>query len=135
MERWQRANYTPVLPLGRDGRRVTASPEHIAISKNAAKEGMVLLKNRGRTLPLRKGTNIALFGKATFDYVKGGGGSGDVYVPWMRNLYDGLLQVADPCTIFDGTADYYRAYVQKEYAAGGLPGLLCPVRILIYDRT
>ncbi|MBR2824346.1 MAG: glycoside hydrolase family 3 protein [Clostridia bacterium] len=124
MERWQRANYTPVLPLGKDGKRVTASPEHIAVSKKAALEGMVLLKNRGGTLPLEKGTHIALFGKATFDYVKGGGGSGDVYVPYMRNLYDGLIQIADPLTIFDGTADYYRAYVQEQYAKGGLPGLI-----------
>ena len=124
MERWQRANYTPVLPLGPDGRRITASPEHIAISKNAAIEGMVLLKNRHRTLPLRKGTNIALFGKATFDYVKGGGGSGDVNVPYIRNIHDGFLQIADPCTIFDGTADYYRNYVREQYARGGLPGLI-----------
>ena len=124
MERWQRANYTPVMPLGKDGRRVTAGPEHIAISKNAAKEGMVLLKNRDRTLPLRKGTNIALFGKATFDYVKGGGGSGDVYVPYMHNIYDGFMQIADPHTIFDGTADYYRAYVRERYAEGGQPGLI-----------
>ena len=124
MERWHRANYTPVLPLGTDGKRVTARPEHIAISKKAALEGMVLLKNREHTLPLDKGTNIALFGKATFDYVKGGGGSGDVYVPYMRNLYDGLAQIADPCTIFDETVDFYRAYVQDQYAKGGLPGLI-----------
>ena len=124
MERWTRANYLPGIPLGRDGRRVTASPEHIAVSKNAAKEGMVLLKNENGTLPLEKGTRIALFGKATFDYVKGGGGSGDTYVPFMHNIHDGFMQIADPCTIFDGTADFYRDWVKDQYAAGGLPGLI-----------
>ena len=74
MERWARAKYQTVLPLGKEGLRVTACREHIELSKDAAKEGMVLLKNEGPVLPLGKGTKIALFGKATFDYVKGGGG-------------------------------------------------------------
>lgn len=34
---------------------------------------MVLLKNEKNTLPIRKGTKVALFGKGTVDYVKGGG--------------------------------------------------------------
>ncbi|MBR4457819.1 MAG: glycoside hydrolase family 3 protein [Clostridia bacterium] len=124
MQRWTRANYLPGIPLGKDGRRVTAGPEHIAISKNAAREGMVLLKNENGTLPFARGTKIALFGKATFDYVKGGGGSGDVNVPYMHNIHDGFMQIADPCTVFDGTADYYRDYVRSQYAAGGQPGLI-----------
>ena len=124
MKRWTRANYLPGIPLGKDGRRVTAGPGHIEISKNAAKEGMVLLKNEAGTLPLAEGTRIALFGKATFDYVKGGGGSGDVNVPYMHNIWDGLTQIADPCTVFDGTADYYREWVRKEYASGKVPGLI-----------
>ncbi len=90
MERWARAKYQPVLPLGEDGHRVTGSREHIELSKDAAKEGMVLLKNQGNVLPLARGSRVALFGKATFDYVKGGGGSGDVTVAYTRNLYEGL---------------------------------------------
>ena len=45
MERWIRARFMPGLPLGEDGRRVTAGKEHIALSRRAAREGMVLLKN------------------------------------------------------------------------------------------
>ena len=44
MAKWQRSFFQPVLPLGEDGRRVTGSKEHIALSRMAAGEGMVLLK-------------------------------------------------------------------------------------------
>ena len=70
MGKWQRSLYQPVLPLGKDGKRVTGSAEHIALSRKAAGEGMVLVKNENDTLPLAKGTKVALFGKGTIDYVK-----------------------------------------------------------------
>lgn len=73
MEKWIRARFLPGIPLGADGRRVTAGKEHIALSRRAAREGMVLLKNEGNALPLRPDCKVALFGKATVDYVKGGG--------------------------------------------------------------
>ena len=79
---WNRLRYTPVLPLGEDGRTVTASKEHLELSRAAASEGMVLLKNENHVLPLERGAKVALFGKGTADYVKGGGGSGDVTVPY-----------------------------------------------------
>ncbi|MBQ4266195.1 MAG: glycoside hydrolase family 3 protein [Clostridia bacterium] len=123
MKQWTRANHQPVLPLGKDGRRATASPDHILLSKNAAKEGMVLLKNDSRILPLSMGTRIALFGKGTIDYVKGGGGSGDVTVPYVRNLYEGLLEIVDLATLFPDTIEFYRAHVQAQYATGRVPGM------------
>ena len=54
MGKWQRSLYQPVLPLGKDGKRVTGSAEHIALSRKAAGEGMVLVKNENDTLPLGK---------------------------------------------------------------------------------
>ena len=123
MERWARAKYTPVLPLGENGERVTACKAHIELSKNAAKEGMVLLKNEGGLLPLAKGTRLALFGKATFDYVKGGGGSGDVTVSYIRNLYEGLSLKAGYVSIFEKLAEFYRENVKKQYAMGREPGM------------
>lgn len=123
MERWARAKYQPVLPLGKEGRRVTACGEHIKLSKDAAKEGMVLLKNEGHVLPLGKGTKIALFGKATFDYVKGGGGSGDVTVSYTRNLYEGFKELGDAVSIFEELACFYRDNVKEQYAGGRVPGM------------
>ena len=49
MGKWQRSLYQPVLPLGKDGKRVTGSAEHIALSRKAAGEGMVLVKNENDT--------------------------------------------------------------------------------------
>ena len=86
MSKWKRYKYLPVLPLGEDGKIVTGSKEHIALSRKAAAEGMVLLKNENQLLPLKSGSRAALFGKASVDYVKGGGGSGDVTVAYVRNL-------------------------------------------------
>ena len=121
MERWGRAWYQPCLPLGKDGRRVTGSQEHIQLSRQAAREGMVLLKNQGQALPLKEGVKLALFGKATMDYVKGGGGSGDVTVAYTRNLYEGL-KTRDSVQILEPLADFYRENVREQYAAGVVPG-------------
>ena len=66
--KWRRFKYLPVAPLGKDGRLVTGSPKHIRLSRTAAAEGMVLLKNENHLLPLRKGGRVALFGKASADY-------------------------------------------------------------------
>ena len=119
-----RARFQPGIPLGSDGRRVTAGREHIALSRRAAREGMVLLKNEENVLPLPRGCRVALFGKATFDYVKGGGGSGDVTVPYVRNLYDGLAGLIGADSIYPGTVSFYRDYVESQYAAHWVPGMV-----------
>lgn len=123
MGKWARVQYLPNTPIGKDGQKVTASKEHILLSKEAAKEGMVLLKNENSCLPLTKGTRVALFGKGTFDYVKGGGGSGDVTVSYIRNLYDGLKELKDQVSICEELADFYRNDVKKQYENGAEPGM------------
>ena len=124
MSKWQRIKYQPNLPLGKNGQRVTACAEHIALSKNAAKEGMVLLKNEQRVLPLQKGTRLALFGKGSFDYVKGGGGSGNVTVEYITNLYEGFKSLGDHVYIDEDLTDYYRQYVMDQYRLGNVPGMI-----------
>lgn len=123
MERWARAKYQPNLPLGEDGARVTAGAAHRQLAREAAAEGMVLLKNEGALLPLPAGARVALFGKATFDYVQGGGGSGEVHTAYSRSLYDGLRQKAGRVTLFEPLADFYSREVSRQLARGALPGL------------
>ena len=123
MNKWSRIKFTPNLPLGANGERVTGSKAHIGLSKNAAKEGMVLLKNNNNVLPLAAGTKVALFGKGTFDYVKGGGGSGDVTVAYIRNLYEGLKLQKDKISIFEELCDYYRKDIEEQYKNGNVPGM------------
>ena len=62
MNKWSRFKFTPNLPLGANGERVTGSKAHIELSKEAAKEGMVLLKNENDVLPIEKGRRVALLG-------------------------------------------------------------------------
>ena len=122
--KWQRIRYMPMMPMGEDGRRVTASKAHIDLSREAACEGMVLLKNKNNTLPLAKGSKVALFGKAQADYVKGGGGSGDVTVAYRRCLLQGLCMKQDEgkVDIYMPLSEYYAAYVKEQYAQGKEPG-------------
>ena len=86
---------------------------------------MVLLKNEKNVLPVRRGTRVALFGKAGADYVKGGGGSGDVTVAYIRNLIDGMRikeQEGKVC-LYEPLNEFYEADVQRQYAQGIVPGL------------
>lgn len=122
MNKWARVNYQPNLPLEENG-YVTACDAHIQLSKEAAKEGMVLLKNDRQLLPLKEGTRVALFGKGSFDYVKGGGGSGDVIVSYMHNLYDGLKAQGNLVSVYEPLCDYYRDNVQTQYKNGAAPGM------------
>lgn len=123
MGKWQRILYQPALPLG--SKRVTGSEEHIALSRKAAGEGMVLLKNETGLLPLAKGTKVALFGKGTVDYVKGGGGSGDVTVAYVRSLYDGMKdkEAEGKLSVYHELADFYEKEMKQQYENGALPGM------------
>lgn len=125
MSKWIRYLYLPGMPLGTDGTRVTGSKEHIELSRNAASEGMVLLKNDGNLLPLNNGVKIALFGKASIDYVKGGGGSGDVTIAYSRNLYEGfkLKESEGKVSVYDKLADFYYENVKKQHENGYEPGM------------
>ena len=108
MKRWARARFQPNVPLGENQTKVTASAAHLALARKAGREGIVLLKNNRSVLPVKKGTRLALFGKGVFDYVKGGGGSGDVTVSHVRNLYDGLKEREDSPAIFEPLARFYK---------------------------
>ena len=116
MDKYARFRYQPCLPLGEDGRCITASQKHIQLSRKAATEGMVLLKNENNALPLAKGEKVALFGKATIEYIKGGGGSGDVHCPHIRNIYEGFKakEKEGKAAVYMPLVEFYKDYVEKE---------------------
>ena len=125
MRNWGRFIYQPVLPMGKDGTRITGSKEHIALSREAAREGMVLLKNEHGVLPISAGKKVALFGKGSTDYVKGGGGSGDVTVDYVRSLQEGMKvkQAEGKVAVYAPLADFYEKVTAQQYAEGVVPGM------------
>lgn len=126
MDHFARARYLPGLPLGADGRRVTDSKAHQELSRRAAREGAVLLKNEGGVLPLGAGSRVALVGKGIADFVKGGGGSGDVTVSECWSVLDGFRrkELEGKLSICHALAGYYEDWVKSRYQEGMLPGLV-----------
>ena len=60
-------------------------------SKEAATEGIVLLKNEGGMLPLTQEDKISVFGRPQIEYYRGGTGSGGaVNVEYATNILDGV---------------------------------------------
>ncbi len=108
-KKWARYKYNLTTNIGDDGKRLTGCEEHIALSRKAATEGMVLLENNG-TLPLKKNTTVSLFGIGSIDYVKGGGGSGMVYSEYVRNIYEGFMEKAPEIKIYEPVTKFYYNY-------------------------
>lgn len=61
------------------------------IAREAAAEGIVMLKNEGHSLPL-KSNKIALLGNPSYDMFIGGNGSGEVYKAYVISLLEGLTK-------------------------------------------
>ncbi|WP_426504660.1 glycoside hydrolase family 3 N-terminal domain-containing protein [Dactylosporangium sp. McL0621] len=82
-----------------------------ALSRKAATEGMVLLDNRGRALPMARSGNVALFGVGAYKTVKGGTGSGDVNNRYTVNARQGLENAGYHVT----TSDAYWSAMTSAY--------------------
>lgn len=80
---------------------------HALLSKEAALEGMVLLRNQESALPLTKSSKVASFGIGQLNTLKGGTGSGDVRASYTKKIIDGL---SNKFTIDSTLETYYREY-------------------------
>jgi beta-glucosidase len=91
-----------------------------AISRTAATEGMVLLKNNNETLPFAEKTkSIALFGNTSYQAYIGGSGSGYVAVAYSVNLIDGLRKSG--YSLDESLQEKYKKYMLDNAPRGGDP--------------
>ena len=83
--------------------------DHAVFAREAAEEGIVLLKNEG-LLPLKKDTKIALLGIGAEKTIKGGTGSGDVNNRQNITIYEGMEESGIRITSRDWLDDYEHRY-------------------------
>lgn len=89
---------------------------HAAVTRQSAVEGMVLLENKNNTLPLSQDIkNIAVYGVASYDFIAGGTGSGNVNRAYTVSLLDGLSNAG--YTIDENIKAEYADYKVKVEAA------------------
>lgn len=80
--------------------------KHASLSRQAATESMVLLKNNN-ALPIASGSTVALFGNSGYELIAGGTGSGDVTKMYTVSLAEGLFRAG-----FVSNPALYLAYSQ-----------------------
>jgi beta-glucosidase len=83
------------------------------VVREAAAEGMVLLKNDSGTLPV-KATKVALFGNSSYDLIAGGTGSGDVNKKYVVSLDQGLS--AAGFTLDESLRQTYKEFIVDQIA-------------------
>lgn len=123
--KWARYRYNLTTGLGENGERLTNCAAHIALSRRAAGEGMVLLENNG-VLPLKQNTTVALFGIGSLDYIKGGGGSGTVNCKYIRNIYEGFMEKAPGISVYEPVTKFYYDYAAPLLGEYGNPFMPIP---------
>lgn len=87
--------------------------EKKAICRNIGAEGAVLLKNNNNTLPLKKGTTVAAFGRTFYYCFKGGAGSGDILGVFPINPAEALPK--NGVEIEEVSKSYYEEYNAERY--------------------
>lgn len=112
--------------------------ENAAVTRNAAAEGMVLLKNEKNALPFaNKQKEVSLFGVTSYAWITGGTGSGSVNNKHTVSLLEGLN--AAGYKLDKELVDLYKPHAEKETAAElverkkkgilGLPGRLAEMKM------
>ena len=84
--------------------------QHRQLAKEAAAEGIVLLKNEDQILPLKAGSKVALYGAGAGRTIKGGTGSGDVNERESVTIWQGMKNAGFEITSEDWIRSYEKIY-------------------------
>ncbi|PWI32556.1 glycosyl hydrolase [Vibrio albus] len=82
---------------------------HAVLARQAAAEGMVLLKNEAATLPLKPQAKVASFGTTQINTLKGGTGSGNVNSAYISHIASAL---GERFTLNTAVTDFYNQYFE-----------------------
>ncbi|MGP8305938.1 glycoside hydrolase family 3 C-terminal domain-containing protein [Vibrio sp. YIC-376] len=93
---------------------------HAALARQAAADGMILLKNKNGALPLASGSKVASFGTTQVNTLKGGTGSGDVNAAYIVDIASAL---AEKFELNQDLTNYYSEYFEaNKQTTGSLLG-------------
>jgi len=85
---------------------------HAALAKEVALEGIVLLKNNHKSLPVKSDVSIALLGNSSYETAIGGTGSGDVNEAYSVSIEQGLLSAG--LTLNNSLTTAYKQHIKIE---------------------
>ncbi|KAF5272605.1 hypothetical protein FQR65_LT17334 [Abscondita terminalis] len=106
-----------------------ALEQNALVTRNAATEGMVLLKNDKNTLPYPESSgNMALFGVTSYALITGGTGSGGVNNKHTVSLLEGLTNAGyklneNLISVYKSTVEKEAEAAMKKRKAAGILGL------------
>ena len=93
---------------------------HAQVARKAAEESIILLKNEGKTLPLKGNEKVALYGINSVDFVAIGTGSGEVNTAHIANMQEAMS--AAGFSLDENLAEYYRLCYATQTATEKMNG-------------